>query len=239
MLLEDTLAAGFAALGVTPDSGAAARYRIYFEHLEKMNAVMNLTAISGEEDVARLHFLDCAALLGMADFRGRRVIDVGTGAGFPGMPLLILRPDLQITFLDALNKRILFLEDALKRLGLTAATLHARAEDAAKMAAHREQYDAAVSRAVANAATLEELTLPFVKKGGVAIAWKGPGVADELTAARRAAFLLGGTVRGTVDAPIPRRTDWAHVLLLTDKTGTTPKAYPRKAGTPGKKPLGM
>ena len=98
---------------------------------------------------------------------------------------------------------------------------------------------AAVSRAVANAATLEELTLPFVKKGGVAIAWKGPGVADELTAARRAAFLLGGTVRGMVDAPIPRRADWAHVLLLTDKTGTTPKADPRKAGTPGKKPLGM
>ena len=122
---------------------------------------------------------------------------------------------------------------------LTAATLHARAEDAARMAAHREQYDAAVSRAVANAATLEELTLPFVKKGGMAIAWKGPGVADELTAARRAAFLLGGTVRGTVDAPIPRREDWAHVLLLTDKTGATPKAYPRKAGTPNKKPLGQ
>ena len=122
--------------------------------------------------------------------QGAKVIDVGTGAGFPGMPLLILRPDLQITFLDALNKRILFLEDALKRLGLTAATLHARAEDAAKMAAHREQYDAAVSRAVANAATLEALTLPFVKKGGVAIAWKGPGVADELTAARRAASVL-------------------------------------------------
>ena len=87
------------------------------------------------------------------------------------------------------------------------------------MAAHREQYDAAVSRAVANAATLEELTLPFVQKGGVAIAWKGPGVAEEMTAARRAAFLLGGTVRGTVDAPIPGRDDWAHVLLLTDKTG--------------------
>lgn len=155
------------------------------------------------------------------------------------MPLLILRPDLQMTFLDALNKRILFLEDALARLGLKAETLHARAEDAAQMAAHREQYDAAVSRAVANAATLEELTLPFVQKGGVAIAWKGPGVAEEMTAARRAAFLLGGTVRGTVDAPIPGRDDWAHVLLLTDKTGTTPKAYPRKAGTPNRKPLGQ
>ena len=100
MLLEDTLAAGFAALGVTPDSGAAARYRIYFEHLEKMNAVMNLTAISGEEDVARLHFLDCAALLGMADFRGKRVIDVGTGAGFPGLALKIACPDMELTLLD-------------------------------------------------------------------------------------------------------------------------------------------
>lgn len=237
--MEKLLRAGFAALGLPLDETALTRFETYYELLEERSKVMNLTAIHGETDVAQLHFLDSAALLTIEPLAGKAVIDVGTGAGFPGMPLLILRPDLQITFLDALNKRILFLEDALKRLGLTAATLHARAEDAAKMAAHREQYDAAVSRAVANAATLEELTLPFVKKGGVAIAWKGPGVADELTAARRAAFLLGGTVRGTVDAPIPRRADWAHVLLLTDKTGTTPKAYPRKAGTPGKKPLGM
>ena len=129
------------------------------------------------------------------------------------------------------------LQEALQRAGFS---VDVEGDgDGASFAGTTEQYDAAVSRAVANAATLEELTLPFVKKGGVAIAWKGPGVADELTAARRAAFLLGGTVRGTVDAPIPRRADWAHVLLLTDKTGTTPKAYPRKAGTPGKKPLGM
>ena len=237
--MENILRSGLEELGISAPEAAFARFRTYYERLTEVGSVMNLTAIEGEGPVARLHFLDSAALLNCADFSGARVVDVGTGAGFPGMPLLILRPDLQITFLDALNKRILFLEDALKRLGLTAATLHARAEDAAKMAAHREQYDAAVSRAVANAATLEELTLPFVKKGGVAIAWKGPGVADELTAARRAAFLLGGMVRGTVDAPIPRRADWAHVLLLTDKTGTTPKAYPRKAGTPGKKPIGM
>ena len=216
------------------------RFEAFHAILDEYNARMDLTAVLDEDERVDRHDLDSAAPLAHGLLvQGAKVIDVGTGAGFPGMPLLILRPDLQITFLDALNKRILFLEDALKRLGLTAATLHARAEDAAKMAAHREQYDAAVSRAVANAATLEELTLPFVKKGGVAIAWKGPGVADELTAARRAAFLLGGTVRGTVDAPIPRRADWAHVLLLTDKTGTTPKAYPRKAGTPGKKPLGM
>ena len=237
--MEKLLRAGFAALGLPLDETALTRFETYYELFEERSKVMNLTAIHGETDVAQLHFLDSAALLTVEPLAGKSVIDVGTGAGFPGMPLLILRPDLQITFLDALNKRILFLEDALKRLGLTAATLHARAEDAAKMAAHREQYDAAVSRAVANAATLEELTLPFVKKGGVAIAWKGPGVADELTAARRAAFLLGGTVRGTVDAPIPGREDWAHVLLLTDKTGATPKAYPRKAGTPNKKPLGQ
>ena len=216
------------------------RLLAYHRLLLEWNARMDLTNVP-EEEMALRHYADSLLPLARKEWfpDGARLIDVGTGAGFPGMPLLILRPDLQITFLDALNKRILFLEDALRRLGLTAVTLHARAEDAAKMAAHREQYDAAVSRAVANAATLEELTLPFVKKGGVAIAWKGPGVADELTAARRAAFLLGGTVRGTVDAPIPRRADWAHVLLLTDKTGTTPKAYPRKAGTPGKKPLGM
>ena len=219
---------------------AQERLLAYHRLLLEWNARMDLTNVP-EEEMALRHYADSLLPLARKEWfpDGARLIDVGTGAGFPGMPLLILRPDLQMTFLDALNKRILFLEDALARLGLKAETLHARAEDAAKMAAHREQYDAAVSRAVANAATLEELTLPFVQKGGVAIAWKGPGVAEEMTAARRAAFLLGGTVRGTVDAPIPGRDDWAHVLLLTDKTGTTPKAYPRKAGTPNRKPLGQ
>ena len=207
---KERLKTGLEMMGVAADETALDRFEAFHAILDEYNARMDLTAVLDEDERVDRHDLDSAAPLAHG--------------------LLVQ---------GAMNKRILFLEDALKRLGLTAATLHARAEDAAKMAAHREQYDAAVSRAVANAATLEELTLPFVKKGGVAIAWKGPGVADELTAARRAAFLLGGTVRGTVDAPIPRRADWAHVLLLTDKTGTTPKAYPRKAGTPRKKPLGM
>ena len=129
------------------------------------------------------------------------------------------------------------MQDALKRLGLKAVTLHARAEDAARMADHREMYDAAVSRAVASAAVLQELTLPFVKTGGTAIAWKGPGVQEELVAAKHAAFVLGGTVRDILPAPVPGRDDWAHCLLVTEKTGKTPKAYPRKAGTPNKKPL--
>jgi len=226
-------------MGVAFDQRAIERFAAFHAILDEYNARMDLTAVLDEDERVDRHDLDSAAPLAHGLLaRDARVIDVGTGAGFPGMPLLILRPDLRVTFLDALQKRISFLEDALARLGLRAQTLHARAEDAARMQQHREAYDAAVSRAVASCAVLQELTLPFVRQGGVSIAWKGPGVAQELTAGRRAAFVLGGTVRGVVDAPVPGREDWAHVLLITDKTGKTPAAYPRKAGTPGKKPLG-
>jgi len=229
---------GLDMMGVSYDQTAIERFEAFHAILDEYNQKMDLTAVLDEDERIDRHDLDSAAPLAKGLLAPQaKVIDVGTGAGFPGMPLLILRPDLEMTFLDALNKRILFLQDALSRLGLRANTLHARAEDAAKMAEHREMYDAAVSRAVASAAVLQELTLPFVKTGGLAIAWKGPGVQEEMTAAKRAAFVLGGTVRGVVDAPVPRRDDWAHCLLLTDKTGKTPKAYPRKAGTPGKKPL--
>ncbi|MBQ6859966.1 MAG: 16S rRNA (guanine(527)-N(7))-methyltransferase RsmG [Clostridia bacterium] len=235
---KERLISGLEAMGVAFDQTAIERFEAFHAILDEYNQKMDLTAVLDEDERIDRHDLDSAAPLARGLLAPQaKVIDVGTGAGFPGMPLLILRPDLQMTFLDALNKRILFLEDALSRLGLRAQTLHARAEDAAKMPQHREMYDAAVSRAVASAAVLQELTLPFVRQGGLAIAWKGPGVQDELVAAKRAAFVLGGTVRGVVDAPVPRRDDWAHCLLLTDKTGKTPKAYPRKAGTPNKKPL--
>lgn len=237
---RERLAGGLTAMGVAFDQTAIERFEAFHAILDEYNARMDLTAVLDEDERVDRHDLDSAAPLAQGLLASQaRVIDVGTGAGFPGMPLLILRPDLQMTFLDALQKRIGFLQDALARLGLKAQTLHARAEDAARLPEHREAYDAAVSRAVANAAVLEELTLPFLREGGLAIAWKGPGVQEELTAARRAAFVLGGTVRGVVPAPVPGRDDWQHVLLLTDKTGKTPKAYPRKAGTPGKKPLGM
>ena len=234
----ERLTNGLAAMGVPFDRQAVERFEAFHAILDEYNARMDLTAVLDEDERIDRHDLDSAATLAQGLLgENARVIDVGTGAGFPGMPLLILRPDLQMTFLDALQKRIAFLNDALARLGLRAQTLHARAEDAARMEAHRERYDAAVSRAVASSAVLQELTLPFVRTGGLAIAWKGPGVQDELTAARRAAFVLGGTVRAVVPAPVPGRDDWQHVLLLTDKTGKTPKAYPRRAGTPGKKPL--
>ena len=238
MMNKDRLVSGLEMMGVAFDQTAIERFEAFHAILDEYNAKMDLTAVLDEDERVDRHDLDSAAPLAQGLLApDTKIIDVGTGAGFPGMPLLILRPDLEMTFLDALNKRILFLEDALKRLGLKATTLHARAEDAARMAEHREMYDAAVSRAVASSATLMELTLPFVKTGGVSISWKGPGVQDELTSAKRAAFVLGGTVRGIVPAPVPRRDDWAHVLLITDKTGKTPKTYPRKAGTPNKKPL--
>jgi len=238
MMNRERLISGLEMMGVSFDQTAIERFEAFHAILDEYNAKMDLTAVLDEDERIDRHDLDSAAPLSQGLLApNAKVIDVGTGAGFPGMPLLILRPELEMTFLDALNKRILFLEDALKRLGLRASTLHARAEDAARMAEHREMYDAAVSRAVASSATLMELTLPFVKTGGVSISWKGPGVQEEMTAAKRAAFVLGGTVRGVTPAPVPRREDWAHVLLITDKTGKTPKAYPRKAGTPNKKPL--
>ncbi|MBQ9741250.1 MAG: 16S rRNA (guanine(527)-N(7))-methyltransferase RsmG [Kiritimatiellae bacterium] len=238
MMNRERLVTGLDMMGVAYDQTAIERFEAFHAILDEYNAKMDLTAVLDEDERVDRHDLDSAAPLAKELLVPKaKVIDVGTGAGFPGMPLLILRPDLEMTFLDALNKRILFLEDALKRLGLTATTLHARAEDAARMADHREMYDAAVSRAVASSATLMELTLPFVRTGGVSISWKGPGMQDEMIAAKRAAFVLGGTVRGVMPAPVPRRDDWAHVLLITDKTGKTPKAYPRKAGTPNKKPL--
>lgn len=235
---RERLVNGLTQMGVSFDQRAIERFEAFHSILDEYNAKMDLTAVLDEDERVDRHDLDSAAPLAQGLLmQEARVIDVGTGAGFPGMPLLILRPDLRMTFLDALNKRILFLNDALARLDLKAETLHARAEDAARLPAHREAYDAAVSRAVAGTATLQELMLPFVRTGGLAIAWKGPGVAQELVSARRAAFVLGGTVRGVTSAPIPGREDWQHVLLLTDKTGKTPKAYPRKAGTPGKRPL--
>lgn len=238
MMNRERLTNGLDALGIAYDQAAIERFEAFHAILDEYNQKMDLTAVLDEDERVDRHDLDSAAPLAKGLLAaGAKVIDVGTGAGFPGMPLLILRPDLTMTFLDALAKRIAFLQEALTRLGLTATALHARAEDAARMEAHREQYDAAVSRAVASSATLQELTLPFVKTGGLAVAWKGPGVQEEMDAARRAAFVLGGTVRGVVPAPVPGREDWAHCLLITKKTGKTPRVYPRKAGTPNRKPL--
>ena len=195
---------------------------------------MNLTAISGEEDVARLHFLDCAALLRFTELEGKRVIDVGSGAGFPGLVLKILRPELDLTLLDSLDKRVRFLAQTAELLGLDGLScLHRRAEEAAEL---RGQFDAAVSRAVARLDTLSELCLPFVKTGGLFLAMKGPAAAEELDQARRAIRLLGGRVERCEEYPVPG-TQLRHCAVLIRKEKDTPPQYPRRWAQIKKQPL--
>ena len=233
--MKDILESGFAELGLNLTGEAAERYETYFEYLEEKNKVMNLTAISGREDVARLHFLDCAALLGFADFKDKRVIDVGTGAGFPGLALKIAEPDMELTLLDSLNKRVDFLQETCEKLGLNdVRCIHARAEEAPKD--FRAAFDIATSRAVARLNVLCELCLPFLKENGVFIAMKGPNCSEELLEAQNALKLLGAELEGTESYTIPG-TDIAHTAVIIRKTKPTHPKYPRKWAQIKKQPL--
>jgi len=234
MSMEDILRQGFGELGIPADETALDRFRRYYTHLEEQNRVMNLTAITGEEEAARLHFLDCGALLSFADLAGKSVIDVGAGAGFPGLPLKILQPDIRLTLLDSLQKRVIFLEETCRLLSFADVTcLHARAEEAVQL---RERFDAAVSRAVARLNVLCELCLPFVRPGGVFWAMKGPGCARELSEAENAVRLLGGRVRQVVDYAVPG-SDVVRCAVAIEKVAPTPAPYPRRFARIQKAPL--
>ena len=236
--VRERLQAGLERLGVAADGVTLDRLARYHALVTEWNARIDLTAVLDPEEMVDRHYLDSAAPLALGLIpQGARVIDVGTGAGLPGIPLCILRPDLRVTLLDAQRKRVTFLQAAIEALDLPAQAVHMRAEDAARDEARREAYDVAVSRAVAATPTLLELTLPFVRVGGRAIAWKGPGLQAELEQARRAAHLLGGALEGVLDAPVPGR-DWQHVLLVCAKRQKTARQYPRRAPLPGKNPLG-
>ena len=211
--MDELLRAGFAALGLPLDAAALARFQTYYTLLDERSKVMNLTAIHGETDVAQLHFLDSAALLTVEPLAGKSVIDVGTGAGFPGLPLKITQPDISLTLLDSLDKRV-----------TDVTCLHARAEEAPEL---RGQFDAAVSRAVARLYRLCELCLPFVRTGGVFLAMKGPDCTEELDEARSAIRKLGGTYERTVRYTIPG-TDVTHSVVVIRKTAPTPPKYPRR-----------
>ncbi len=233
--MKKILKEGFAELGLELTGEALERYIGYYEFLEDRNKVMNLTAISGEEDVARLHFLDCAALLNMCDFRGKKVIDVGTGAGFPGLPLKIAQPEMSLTLLDSLNKRVEFLRETCERLGLhDVECIHARAEEAPEE--YRGEYDIAVSRAVARLSALCELCLPFVKVGGVFIAMKGPDCREEVEQAQNAITLLGARLREVRLYTVPG-TDISHAAVIIEKIKPTHAKYPRKWAQIKKNPL--
>ncbi len=238
-MIEALIREGLAEYGlrehVPPE--AAAQLAEYGRLLIEKNAVMNLTAITEPPEVARLHMLDCAALLNVGSLEGRRLLDVGTGAGFPGLVLKILTPSLDVTLLDSQQKRLTWLEEVCGALGLTGVrTVHARAEELAREAAYREQFDVATSRAVADLRVLSELCLPYVKVGGRMLAMKSVQSGAEAEGAAHAVAVLGGRLGQGYDYEIPG-TGIIHRVVVVEKTAPAPARYPRRFGQIKKAPL--
>ena len=237
--MRDIIAAGLADLGLldrVPEQ-APSQLAEYGHLLLEKNQVMNLTAITDPVKVAQLHMLDCAALLTCADFENRALLDVGTGAGFPGLPLKILVPSLQVTLLDSLNKRVDWLAQVSAQLSLTGIrVIHARAEEQALEKGFRDSFDLVTARAVAELRLLCELCLPLVKPGGKFLAMKSVESDAELAASQHAIAILGGAVEAVRDYAIPG-TDVRHRLIVVEKVKKTPEKYPRMFAKIKKNPL--
>lgn len=233
--MQQILKDGFDALGLPFTEEMSDRFGKYYDYLTQKNAVMNLTAITGEEDTARLHFLDCAALCSAFNFSGASVIDVGTGAGFPGVPLKIAVPDISLTLLDSHKKRMAFLEETCRMLDFKdVRCISERAEETTSEIGG--SFDIAVSRAVARLNILCELCMPFVHVGGVFIAMKGPDCAQELQEASKAISILGGKTPEVKKYTIPG-TDIVHSIVIIEKVKPTPAEYPRPFGKIKNAPL--
>lgn len=225
-------------LGIILTDKQREQFDRYYELLIEWNKVMNLTGITDYDEVILKHFIDSLMLSEICDMSNvSAMIDVGTGAGFPGIPIKIVYPHINAILLDSLNKRLKFLNTVIEELGLESVqTLHGRAEDYARKTEYRESFDLCVSRAVANLSTLSEYCLPFVKKDGTFISYKGGDSDEEVKQAERAVDLLGGKVETIHKFTLPG-TDMGRTLVEIEKIKNTPRRYPRKAGQPAKEPL--
>lgn len=223
-------------LGIKLSKEQAEKFFNYMNLLLEWNEKINLTAITEEKEVIVKHFVDSLTIAKYIP-EGASLVDVGTGAGFPGIPLKIIREDLKITLLDSLQKRINFLDVVIKELNLeNIDTIHARVEEFGKNSKYRESFEVATSRAVANLSTLTEYLLPLVKVGGIAICMKGSSVEEELETSKKAINVLGGKVSNVFEFDLPK-TDIKRNLVIVDKINKTPSKYPRKPGMPSKEPI--
>lgn len=227
----------FYELGYSIDKSKAQQFYDYYDMLIEKNKVMNLTAITEFKDVIVKHFIDSILVMKCVDLSNvESVIDVGTGAGFPGLPLKIMYPEKKIVLMDSLNKRVRFLNEVIDKLQLNnIEAVHSRAEDLSRRPEHREQYDLVVSRAVANLSTLSEYCLPFVKIGGNFISYKSDNISEEMEKALNAVKVLGGKLIDIKQEKLDKDTTRSFVIINKEKT--TSKKYPRKAGTPSSEPL--
>jgi len=238
MVNEDfpIIASGAMKLNIVLPPDAEAAFRAYYDFLELRGKSINLTTIAGAGDVAKLHFLDSIALLGAACFEGKRVIDIGSGAGFPGIPLKIVEPSIDLTLLEATGKKAAFLKELCEKLNVEVLCVNTRAEEAAHESGKREAYDIAVSRAVARLNVLCELCMPFVRVGGIFIAMKSVDTEDEVEEAKNAVNALGAQMHECFYYTIPD-TDITHRAILIKKIKKTPENYPRRYAKIRKSPL--
>ena len=236
----EKIKAGLERNGIPFQETLPEKLNTYFALLQEWNSKIDLTAVTEEDEMLDKHFIDSLTVLKTGLIRNNsKLIDVGTGAGFPGLVLAMARPDLQVTLLDSQQKRLQFLEKTAEATGTkNISIVHARAEDGARTTELRERFDYAVARALATTNVLCEYLLPYVKVEGYALCWKGPALKDELESRRKAAHLLGGRLEMPVSCEVTGR-EWEHMILPVRKIQHTANTYPRKAGTPKNKPLGV
>ncbi|MGN0417564.1 16S rRNA (guanine(527)-N(7))-methyltransferase RsmG [Anaerostipes faecalis] len=225
-------------MGIALTDDQIFQFEKYYEMLIEKNKVMNLTAITEKEEVIDKHFVDSLAFVKMKfDLSGKKMLDLGTGAGFPGIPLKIAFPELDIVLIDSLNKRVRFLNEVIEELSLEKiSAIHGRAEDFAKQKDYRESFDFVVSRAVANLAVLSEYCIPYAKENGYFCPYKSGEIQDEVKNAEKAISVLGGKLEDIISFEIPN-TDMKRTILKIKKRKATPKRFPRKAGLPSKEPI--